>query len=276
MKNDLSGYISASIRSLSRRLHYTLGDIYDTLTRQKTDMLPPKRMIFVGKGDFSKIGDHFVTIFKLQAGLQPHHHVLDVGCGIGRMAIPLTKYINETGRYEGFDIVPEAIQWCRKNITSQFPNFNFQKANIYNKNYNPAGRLNAVDFKFPYPDACFDFVFLTSVFTHMLPKEIEHYISEISRVLKNDGQCLITFFLSNDQVSSVIQEGKSALNFKFEFPGFLSTDQKLPEAAICYPEKDIRNLFENNSLNITASYPGGWSGHPGALSYQDIIIARKR
>ncbi len=239
-------------------------------------MLPPKRMMFVGKGDFRKIGDHFFSIFKKQVGLKPHHHVLDVGCGIGRMAIPLTNYINSTGRYEGFDIVPEGIRWCRKNITSQFPNFNFQKADIYNKNYNPNGRLNAVDFKFPYPDAFFDFVFLTSVFTHMLPKEIEHYISEISRVLKNDGQCLITFFLSNDQVLSVIQNGKSALNFKFEFPGFLSTNQKLPEAAVCYPEKDIHNLFENNGLNITASYPGGWSGQPGALSYQDIIIARKR
>ena len=276
MKNDLGRYMSASLRSLSRRVHYGLGEYYDALTRRKTDMLPPKRMIFVGKGDFGKIGEHFVSIFKLQGGLKPHHHVLDVGCGIGRMAIPLTKYINSTGQYEGFDIVPEAIKWCRKNITSQFPNFNFQKADIYNNNYNPAGRLNAVDFRFPYPDACFDFVFLTSVFTHMRPIEIEHYMLEITRVLKNDGQCLITFFLSNEKVFSAIKEGKSALNFNFEFPGFLSTDQKLPEAAICYPEKVIRKLFESNGLYITALYSGGWRGQPGALSYQDIIIARKR
>ena len=47
--------------------------------------------------------------------------VLDVGCGIGRMAIPLARYLNTDGKYEGFDIIPENIAWCQRAITPRYP-----------------------------------------------------------------------------------------------------------------------------------------------------------
>ncbi|QLK35236.1 hypothetical protein H0H25_02560 [Flavobacterium psychrophilum] len=42
------------------------------------------------------------------------------------MAIPFTNYLSTTGKYEGFDIVKIGIDWCTKNISSRFPNFNFK------------------------------------------------------------------------------------------------------------------------------------------------------
>lgn len=81
-----------------------------------------------------------------------------------------------------------------KNITPKYPNFNFQLADIYNKMYNPQGKYKASDYKFPYANETFDFVFLTSVFTHLLPQDMERYLSEIARVLKKNGRCFITFF----------------------------------------------------------------------------------
>ena len=101
--------------------------------------------------------------------------------------MPLTKYLSKSGSYDGFDIVPRAIKWCSNNITSRYPNFRFHFADIYNKHFNPNGRLTAADFRFPYGDGMFDLVFLTSVFTHMLQNDVEHYLSEISPVLKLDG-----------------------------------------------------------------------------------------
>ena len=53
---------------------------------------------------------------------------------------------------------------------------------------------------FPCADNSFDLVFLTSVFTHMFAGDVENYLSEISRVLKPGGKCLITWFLL-DEVS---------------------------------------------------------------------------
>ena len=61
--------------------------------------------------------------------------------------------------------------------------------------------LSATQFTFPYKAKSFDVIFLFSVFTHMLPDEIEHYLKEISRMLKPGGICLTTLFLYEDSES---------------------------------------------------------------------------
>lgn len=63
-------------------------------------MLPRRTFVLVGHGDFKKTGEEFLGYFT-NCGLQPEHNVLDIGCGIGRMAIPLTRFLK--GRYEGFE-----------------------------------------------------------------------------------------------------------------------------------------------------------------------------
>lgn len=52
--------------------------------------------------------------------------MLDVGCGAGRMAIPLMGYLNEKGSYEGFDPVVEHVRWYLEHIESRHPNFRFR------------------------------------------------------------------------------------------------------------------------------------------------------
>ena len=46
----------------------------------------------------------------------------------------------------------------------------------------------ASEYTFPYEDGEFDVVVLTSVFTHMLPDDVAHYLDEIARVLKPGGR----------------------------------------------------------------------------------------
>ena len=85
---------------------------------------------------------------------------------------------------------PKGIAWCQENITPKHPNFRFQVADIRNKEYNSGERFAASEYEFPYEDASFDFVLLTSVFTHLLPNEVENYLSEIQRVLAPGGGVL--------------------------------------------------------------------------------------
>src|SRR5437660_12267383 len=112
------------------------------------------------------------------------------------MARPLTKYL-KGGSYEGIDIVARSVQWCQRTYASRYPNFRFHFADIYNKVYNPDGKHQASEYRLPFETSSFDFVFLTSVFTHMLPQYMEHYLSEVVRVLKPSNRCLITYFLIN-------------------------------------------------------------------------------
>ena len=158
---------------------------------------------YVGSGtnmeDFKQVGLKAVNKLEHLGGLRCTDHVLEVGCGIGRIAIPLVGFLSE-GSYEGFDVVCHGIEWCQKVITPKHPQFRFQWVNLYNKTYNPESQTLASKYRFPYPDETFDFTFLTSVFTHLLPSDLQHYLSEIHRTLKSGGVCFFTAFLINDDV----------------------------------------------------------------------------
>lgn len=156
------------------------------------------------------------------------------------------------------------------------PNFRFQLADLYNKEYNPTGRLAAKDYVFPFADNTFDFVFLTSVFTHMLPEDVEHYVAEISRVLRPGGRCLITFFLLNEVSEELQTAGKSAIRFDFDLGVCKARRKDVHEDAIAYKEPYVRTLFANHNLTIIEPiHYGSWSGREQFLSYQDIIISAK-
>ena len=252
------------------------ADIIDRLSGKREELTPPKRLVFSVGGNF-KAGGKFLEHFIELGGLKPSDRVLDAGCGIGRMAVPLTKYLSEQGSYEGFDISGKSINWCKKNITPKYPNFRFQLADIYNKRYNPRGKQKSSQYKFPYGDSSFDFVFLTSVFTHMLPKDIDNYLSEISRVLKPGKKCLVTFFLLNEDSSRAIEEKASGLNFKFRADGYRTVCEVTPEKAVAYDEGAIRRLFDNHKLDIVEPiHYGCWCRKANFLSYQDIIVAQRR
>jgi SAM-dependent methyltransferase len=192
------------------------------------------------------------------------------------MAVPLAGYLSEKGCYEGFDVVPQAVRWCRKAITRRHPHFRFQVADLYNKTYNPRGRYRAAEFPFPYADASFDFVVLTSVFTHMLPPDTEHYLSEIARVLAPGGRCFATFFLLNEGSLSLIGEGRSERSMAHELEGCRVDNPAVPEDAVGYPEDAVRRLFARHSMTVhdPVRY-GKWCGRAEWTSYQDIVVAVK-
>ena len=67
------------------------------------------------------------------AGLTPDEAVLEPGCGAGRIAEPLTRYLSEDGSYDGFDVVAEAIESCKRGIASRHPNFHFRHVDVFNR-----------------------------------------------------------------------------------------------------------------------------------------------
>ena len=73
--------------------------------------VPPRGLWFVGGGHFHE--NQFLSSFIELCDLQPQHRILDVGCGIGKQAVPLTKYLGPTGSYEGFDVVERGSSMVR-------------------------------------------------------------------------------------------------------------------------------------------------------------------
>ena len=249
-------------------------DALDSLLGRRAELVPPRRLNHAGDGDFEATGNEFLNYFIQIAGLQPGRDVLEIGCGIGRMARPLTKYL-AGGSYVGIDIVPKGIQWCQKEISSRYPQFHFQLADIQNSMYNPKGRFTADQYRFPFGDGAFDFVFLTSVFTHMTMPGVENYVREIGRMLRPSGKCLITFFLLNHEAFEHIDNGRSSLGFQF-LNGSYIADPRNPERAVGFEEGYIRERLLDAGLNVQTVRYGGWCGRQAHLSYQDIVVAGKQ
>lgn len=226
----------------------------------------------LGPESFLQVGREMIDRFRQLCDLQPGESVLEVGCGIGRIAIPLTQYLTE-GCYVGFDIVPHGIEWCQKRVTPLYPNFRFFLADVRNDFYHPEGRKRACDYRFPVVEGSFDFAFLTSVFTHMLPKDVEHYVSEIARALDpRTGRVFCTAYIVSDEAKRQLDSGTSVRKFE-RGDGYWTESKQNPEAAIGYDESYLRDVFERSGLEVTRIVTSGWWAQPTA---QDILIARKR
>jgi Methyltransferase domain len=153
-------------------------------------LVPAEWDMFEGPSRLDKFkanGEEFLEIYKSVCGLQPDEIMLDVGSGIGRKTLGLTGYFGPTARYEAIELVPAGVKWCSERYTPRFPNFRFQLIDVYNKDLNPTGRYKPSEFRFPFDDDTFTFVMLGSVFTHLLPNDLSHYLAEIHRLWQEVG-----------------------------------------------------------------------------------------
>ena len=278
IKRKLKYLLPVHFKKILKYCFYLLQDIINFFKKDSLKGYPPKRLNFVGSSEFKKVGDEFFEYFVKYGKLKPDDIVLDVGCGIGRMAIPLTKYVNNRGGgYYGFDIDKRGIKWCQKNISSKFPYFHFNFVDIFNKYYNKRGKIKAHKFIFPYENNKFDFVIATSVFTHMLPDQITQYLAEINRVLKPSGKCFLTWFSIDSEAENNIKNNISNCDFKYEFENYCFYSHKnVPEAEVGYKEHwIIDQLKKVDCYKNLKIYHGNWSKRKSGLSYQDIFISEK-
>ena len=124
-------------------------------------------------GEFDAMGIIERAIL-IQYGLQPDDHVIDVGCGSGRLAKPLAEYLR--GSYLGTDIVPELVAYARELVGR--PDWRFEVS-------------SGLDI--PERNARADMVCFFSVFTHLLHEHSYTYLREARRVLKPGGRIVFSF-----------------------------------------------------------------------------------
>jgi SAM-dependent methyltransferase len=242
--------------------------------------VPPRYRLYPGwRGDQGKVAGRWVLAASDVGGLAANDRVLDIGCGPGRIAASLSRYV-EGCSYEGFDVVPQSIRWCQRKISARHPNFRFVLADIRNAQYNPTGSEQADSYTFPYPDDEFDVALAASVFTHMRPREIERYVSEGARVLKPGGRLLASFFLLNDDTQQwLASSGRRALG-EAQHDGvapYRSEDPANPEQMIAVFERDVREMYEGAGLAVETVRYGKWCGRRDSyLGFgQDLIVARR-
>ena len=224
-------------------------------------LVPAERDMFDGPprlDAFKANGEEFLEIYKSVCGLRLDEIMLDVGSGIGRKTLGLTGYFGPTARYEAMELVPAGVKWCSDRYSPQFPNFRFQLIDVRNEHYNPTGRYKPSEFRFPFDDDTFTFVTLGSVFTHMLPNDLSHYMAEIHRVMARGGRCLITYFLLNDESRLLVAGGRSAQDLRFGTGVYRAVSEEKPEDSIGYDEPWLMEQYQKIGLTVNNVYYGSW------------------
>jgi SAM-dependent methyltransferase len=192
-------------------------------------------------------------------------NIVDIGCGCGRFAHHLRDYRFKdqtyTGKYVGIDIDDEMLSWCRRKFDSE--RFEFHKSTDGSKAYKAAGSA-ASGYRLPSENHSVDFVFSTSLLTHLLEEELLNYFRESYRVLRPGRWMAMTCFCMDYPPPTF----GNRHTFKHRLGEAYVESLAVPEAAVAYEEKGLFRMareagFETAEL-ITG--PGDW---------QPMLLCRK-
>jgi SAM-dependent methyltransferase len=249
-------------------------DVLPKLVYKELSRIPPNHMrIRVGVGN-RIFANHviFVTGSKdfwmhaFHAGLcRLNSTIVDIGCGCGRYAHPLRdfRFKSErfTGNYIGIDIDEEMLAWCRTHFDS--PRFSFHRSNHVSKAYHGAENGNS-HYRLPVVDEHADFVFSTSLFTHLLEEQLGNYCQESYRALKPGGFMAMACF-SMDHPPPTFGTRHT---FRHRMGNAYVESLEVPEAAVAYEESFLFGVARGagfRSAEILEA-PGDW---------QPMLLCRK-
>lgn len=144
------------------------------------DVENDKHRSYVG-GKWEEVGE-LQRNFLVAEGLEPHHRLLDVGCGSLRGGVQFVDYL-DTGNYYGIDINANVIEAGYDNeLTDE------QRKRLPVTNLHSTDRFDA-DF-----GVDFDVAIAQSVFTHVSLNHIRLCMHRVSKVVKPGGRLFATFY----------------------------------------------------------------------------------
>lgn len=267
-------------RSLRRRLLCLGRDMASIPARLKPGArpVPWSSLHDVGGGEFYAMGRSIRKSLVTEAGLTPDDHVLDIGCGTGRVAFALADYLSSRGCYTGFDVASSGLAWMICHLPPAAAPFRIVRADVFNTEYRQKTATRAAGYRFPVSDGSVDVAFATSVFTHLLPPDAENYLREIGRSLRPGGRAYVTAFLMTPERLTPAQTGRAFVPFHAFGEVAHVGDVNVPEAMIAFDEAAFMDWVAKAGLVLSPPVKyGHWCGEgraPGR-EFQDVLVLRK-
>jgi SAM-dependent methyltransferase len=205
-----------------------------------------------------QIGSQFWLECFARGYLTANADIVEIGCGCGRIAMHLrADYFS--GTYLGIDIDPEMIEYCRSHFPA--PRFAFALSPHTSSTYR-GGEFSSREpesFTIAQPESR-DFVFSTSLFTHLMENEMAFYLKESFRALRANGFAVMSFFCME-----FVEMGKP-WTFSHRVGNAFVDDQRYPEAAVAYGKEYITGVARAAGFREVAV---------SARPVQSFLIARK-
>jgi SAM-dependent methyltransferase len=151
--------------------HKTIADEFDRYTRTYSDTVNASLVVPGLTVDyFTRVkANYLIELTGKALGAVSRLSVLDVGCGVGNYH-GLIK--SSFARLSGCDISPESIERART-VHPDVPYSSYDGSRL------------------PYRDDTFDMAFCICVMHHVPPRMWDHFVSEMRRVVRPGGLCLV-------------------------------------------------------------------------------------
>jgi SAM-dependent methyltransferase len=258
--------------------YQSVGPIFDAMRTETIGGMSVSEM--VGGGNPFPVAVHFMSLLVQYAALSVGDHVLDIGCGCGRLAAALTQHIGPQGSYYGVDIVAGLVDFANRHIASHYPNFRFVTIQKENPAYDGWRNEGKSPISGHLVDVCkpgsIDLCIATSLFTHLDTSMAHETLVAIRRALAPSGRGLISLFLLDKGTRVLIKKGNAALQFEHQYSeGTFIQNPEGPLGAIAFTHEHFVDLLTENELYIEKTLYGNWPGRPHYISGQDIVIIRR-
>ena len=214
--------------------------------------------------DYWDSGKRLVDHLIRHADLRPDSHILDIGCGTGRLAHALRSYL-DGGQYHGIDIRADYVQACRKSFAFS-KGYSFRHLDYYHPEWNTSGKK--VPTELPYDPGSLDLVVVLGVLYHQDFTGAAEILHRSGHLIKHYGTLVCTAKLLNHH--SMAHLSPDQYSSRSDKSWHASRERPLLDVA--HPEEGFRRAMLQSRLQIREPVRrGGWAtgGQP------DLVTAVK-
>lgn len=172
----------------ARRGSPTPGAIFDYRTQYDQQAKHNGENEVIGDGPYDLIGQLELELLRRE-GLQPHHTLVDFGCGNGRLARHAIPYLHG-GTYLGVDICQEFLRRAQQQFRATVPVPECQVRWIHQTTS-----------EFSIPDLSVDMICAFSVFTHIEHEDSFRYLRTAHRIVRPGGRFIFSCLPLDQELS---------------------------------------------------------------------------
>tara|TARA_R110002111_G_scaffold241912_3_gene303792 strand:- start:3149 stop:3829 length:681 start_codon:yes stop_codon:yes gene_type:complete len=189
--------------------------------------------------------------------------IVEIGCGCGRLTRQIAEYRLRgsiySGKYLGIDIDKEMIDWCEAHFDDRFE---FALSTHGSTSYIPSDEKTGA-YSIPRDDRSVDYVYGTSLLTHLLEAEMVNYLAESARILRPRSWIYLSCFA----VDRATRHAGSRHTFQHRIANAYVESMAQPQAAVAYQS----DFLVESALNAGFAFAEVQSA-PGDV--QHALLAR--
>jgi SAM-dependent methyltransferase len=256
-----------------------LTEIYEAISKFPT-------VESIGLGDPKKVSTDIFRFVTKHVPVDTDMRILDLGCGLGRSSTPFVDYLSGgRGHLVGVDVIERMAAFCRKVIGARYANASFYACAVPESYLNDQQRENPSRL-LPIEEILvqhqpFDLVIAFSVFTHLLPEEMDAYFSLFDRILTPDGRLVLTFLFLDEWTRPKVRNRALPSMILPDTPNPMPELGRIcfaspsnPRAVVAISFDDVLAMVKAHGFQPEQIHFGSWRGLPSE-TFQDALILQR-